>query len=576
MIRFLHLVFVLLAFFFVFLRMELQAQSAYPTNAFISPVDIPIFLSGSFAELRSNHFHSGIDIKTQGAEGKNIFASADGYISRIRISPYGFGKALYIIHPNGFTTVYAHLRNFTQEIEKWAKSEQYKLQKFDVDLFPPAGLLKVKQGQLIAYSGNSGSSQGPHLHFEVRESRTEEPIDPLLFGFAVKDFTRPKINGLRIYPADAESSVNGSLKPLDLELAGWGASYRLKSNDTIEVAGDVYFGLDVHDLMNNSSNKNGINLFQVFVDSILQFHWEANKFNFNETRYINSFIDYATYHRTGKRYMLTRKAPQNKLSMYQSIVNNGVISKLPDKTMHILIRVADGQQNESMLNFYIKGVKKAAPVSPASVGAQIFSYRNINQFRTAHINISLPGKCLYEDTPFEYSAEASQPWSCSMIHKIHNPEVPLHDYFDVSIRIDSSCKIPVLQLMMVRLNKNNKPVYIGGEQDGNFLKARIREFGRYTLMADSISPVVKAVNISNGKNIRNQETIRMTISDNLSGIKTYNAYLNGKWILMDYDAKNNLLEYRFDEMLRAGNNDFRMEITDNAGNKSNYKATLSY
>lgn len=576
MIIFRNLVVAFLIFFLQLPMSEVSAQKGYPENAFISPVDIPIFLSGSFAELRSNHFHSGIDIRTQGVEGKNIFACADGYVSRIRISPYGFGKALYIVHPNGFSTVYAHLRNFSPEIDKWAKSEQYRLQKFDVDLFPPAGLLKVKQGQVIGFSGNSGSSQGPHLHFEVRDSRTEEPINPLLFGIAIKDFTRPTINGLCIYPANDESRVNGSKKPFEPELKGWGALYQLKSTDTIEVAGDFYLGLDAHDLMNNSSNKNGVNLFQIFADSVLQFHWEAKKFNFNETRYINSFIDYATFHRTGKRYMHTRKAPQNKLSMYQSIVNNGVLSTLPDKTMHILIRVADGQQNESMLNFYIKGVKKAAPVSPASVGAQIFSYGNINQFRTAHINISLPGKCLYEDTPFEYSAEASQPWSCSMIHKIHNPEVPLHDYFDVSIRIDSSCKIPVSKLMMVRLNKNNKPVYIGGEPDGNFLKAQIREFGRYTLMADSISPVIKAVNISNSKNIRNQETIRMTISDNLSGIKTYNAYLNGKWILMDYDAKNNLLEYQYDEMLLTGKNEFKLEITDNAGNKSSYKATLNY
>lgn len=576
MIRISHIAILLLTTSFLSVKMEVHAQTAYPANAFISPVDIPIFLSGSFAELRSNHFHSGIDIKTQGKEGKNILACADGYVSRIRISPFGFGKAIYVVHPNGFSTVYAHLRNFAPEIEKWAKSEQYRLQKFDVDLYPAAGLLKVKQGQLIAYSGNSGSSQGPHLHFEVRDSRNEEPIDPLLFGFAVKDFTRPVINGLRIYPADAESSVNGSTKPFDPELAGWGPSYRLKATDTIEAAGNIYLGLNVHDLMNNSSNKNGVNLFQVFIDSVLQFHWQANRFNFNETRYINSFIDYSTYYKTGERYMLTRRLPQNKLSFYQLLVNDGIISTEPGKTQQILIKVADGKNNESLLSFYLKGLKKDNTKKPESVGAQIFSYQNVNQFRTAHINIAMPGKCLYEDIPFEYSAEASQPWSCSMIHKIHDPQVPLHDFFDVSIRIDSSCRVPVSQLVMVRLNKNNKPVYTGSEPDGRYLKARIREFGRYSLMADSLSPVIKALNITDGKNIRNQETIRMSISDNLSGIKTYNAYLNGKWILMDYDAKNNLLEYQFDDLLSAGKNEFKLEISDNAGNKSSYKAMLSY
>ena len=551
-------------------------QPLYPQNLFIPPVDFPMLLSGTFAELRSNHFHSGIDIKTGGTEGKNIFSVADGYISRIRVSPYGFGKAIYIQHHNGYTTVYGHLRNFMPEIEKWVKSEQYRLQSFDVDLFPEKGLFAFQQGKQIAWSGNSGSSQGPHLHFEIRDSRTEEPMDPIQFGFDIKDFTRPTLNGFRIYPANSISTVNGKNKPFQAELSGWGPNYRMKPSDTVKVSGDVFFGLEAFDLLNGSNNKNGINLVQVFVDSVLQFHWEANKFSFAETRYINSMIDYETYYHTGKRYFLTRVAPQNKLSMYKSPSDGGIIKTQAGKSQKIRILLADGKRNESELNFILKGI--AGPTIPAdkNIGAQHFSCQTLNQFRNPHISISLPGKCLYEDIPFEYSAEPSKPWSCAMIHKIHDPAIPLHDYFDVSIRIDSVYKAKAAQLVVVKLNKNNRPVYSGGEIDGQFVKARIREFGNYTLMADSTAPKIKAVNITNGKNLQNQKNLQMTISDDLSGIKKYNGFLNDQWILMDFDAKNNLLRYDFDERLKSGKNQFKLEVTDNVGNKGVYEATLNY
>ncbi len=553
-----------------------SAQSSYPQNLFVPPVDFPMLLSGTFAELRSNHFHSGIDIKTGGEEGKKINAVADGYISRIRVSPYGFGKAIYIQHNNGYTTVYGHLRNFTPEIEKWVKSEQYRLQNFDVDLFPTKDIFKVQQGKQIAWSGNSGSSQGPHLHFEIRDSRTEEPIDPILFGFDIKDFTRPTLNGFRIYPANIASTVNGSTKTFQAELSGWGPNYRLKTMDTVKVSGEVYFGLEAFDLLNGASNKNGINLVKVFVDSELQFYWEANKFSFAETRYLNSMIDYATFHHSGNRYFLTRIAPQNKLSMYKSPINGGIIKTKAGKSQKIRILLADGKRNESELNFIIKGVVGNSVAADKIIGAQQFSCQTLNQFRNPHISISMPGKCLYEDIPFEYAAEPSKPWSCAMIHKIHDPATPLHDYFDISIRIDSACKAKTAQLIVVKLNKNNRPVYAGGEIDGQFIKARIREFGNYTLMADSTAPKIKAVNIINGKTLQNQKNIQMTISDDLSGIKSYNGFLNGQWILMDFDAKNSLLRYDFDDRLKSGKNQFKLEVIDNVGNKGVYEATLNY
>lgn len=551
-----------------------KSQSQFPQNLFDSPVEIPISLSGSFAELRSNHFHSGIDIKTGGEEGLRINACADGYVSRIRISPFGFGKALYVVHPQGYTTVYAHLQKFNSEIDRWAKSEQYKLQKFDVDLFPKPGELKVTKGQLIAFSGNSGSSQGPHLHFEIRDSKTEEPIDPLLFGFSVKDFVRPTLNGIRIYPANNSSLINNKNEPYEPEIAGWGPDYRIKKKDTISVSGSIYFGVNAHDLMPGSSNKNGINLIEIFIDSALFFKWEAQKFNFNETRYINSFIDYAHYQKNGTRFITTIKAPNNQLSMYKKVVNNGIINTEAGLLNKIKINIADSRNNVSSISFIIKGIEEKAATFPETVKPQIFTWNNLNNYRNKDLSISIPANTLYDDIAFEYSSEKKESFTCARIHSIHKTDVPVHSNFDLSIRIDSTCNINTDKLFIARLNLKNKPTYIGGKSDGRFISTKVREFGRYTIMADTTQPVVKAVNISEGKNISSQKNISITISDDLSGIKSYDGYLNEKWILMDYDAKNNLLLYEFDDRLNKGINHFRIKVVDNCGNETEYKCKI--
>ncbi len=551
-----------------------KSQSQFPQNLFDSPVDIPISLSGSFAELRSNHFHSGIDIKTGGEEGLRINACADGYVSRIRISPFGFGKALYVVHPQGYTTVYAHLQKFNSEIDRWAKSEQYKLQKFDVDLFPKPGELKVTKGQLIAFSGNSGSSQGPHLHFEIRDSKTEEPIDPLLFGFSVKDIVRPTLNGIRIYPANNSSLIHNKNEPYEPEIAGWGPDYRIKKKDTISVSGSIYFGVNAHDLMPGSSNKNGINLIEIFIDSALFFKWEAQKFNFNETRYINSFIDYAHYQKNGTRFITTIKAPNNQLSMYKKVVNNGIIKTKAGLLNKIKINIADSRNNVSSISFIIKGIEEKAATFPETVKPQIFTWNNLNNYRNKDLSISIPANTLYDDIAFEYSSEKKESFTCARIHSIHKTDVPVHSNFDLSIRIDSTCIINTDKLFIARLNLKNKPTYIGGKSDGRFISTKVREFGRYTIMADTTQPVVKAVNISEGKNISSQKNISITISDDLSGIKSYDGYLNEKWILMDYDAKNNLLLYEFDDRLNKGINHFRIKVVDNCGNETEYKCKI--
>jgi len=571
MIRHRHFIFVLL----FIITSSIGAQSQYPKDYFIPPVDFQLSLSGTFAELRANHFHSGIDIRTNGEEGKPVFACADGYVSRIKISAFGFGKALYIDHPNGYTTVYAHVNGFNPIIDKWVKSEQYRLEQFETDLFPPKDLLLVRQGEMVCYSGNSGSSEGPHLHFEIRNTKTEMPVDPQLFGFQIKDYIRPAITGIRIYPEGAGSRVNGQTNTTDFETAGWGPVYRLKNPDTLLISGDFSIGVMAYDLLNGSKNKNGVSSYSVYIDSLLKFDWLAETFSFSESRYINSFIDYAEYYRSGQRYMRTKVAPNNSLSMYKSAGSRGIFTTTPDSVHSVKIVVKDANKNESILRFSLRGqgkpeiLKKAADDKP-----MISCAKENNNYSAKGITINIPGKSIYEDLTLSYKALKPLITTCSVIHQIHYQEVPLHNYIDLSVAVDSGFVKYGNKLLLAKIRPGKSPSAAGGKYEAGKISARVREFGNYAVMADTAAPVIKPLNISEGKNIAKQATIRISISDNLSGIDTYNAWLNNKWILMDYDAKNRLLQYKIDERLTKGSNEFLIKVVDACGNTGTYEATV--
>lgn len=558
---------------FIFFSTHIRAQE-FSAGYFSPPLDGILQLSGTFAELRGNHFHSGIDIRTNSKEGFPVRACADGYVVRIKIQQGGFGKAIYVNHPNGYTTVYAHLLSLNEAIDNFTRAKQYEMESFEVDLFPPKGLLQVKKGEVIALSGNSGASEGPHLHFEVRETNTELPVDPLLFDFPVKDWIRPTMHGLRIYPEGFNSYVDGSSEPVSLTLAGWGPVYRLKISDTVEVAGNFSLGISATDLLNETSNRNGVVRFEVFIDSIQVFQWKASKFGFHETRYINSFIDYPHYYTTNQRFMRTHVDPGNKLSMYQYKPGSGIFNIIPGNIHYVKVVVADSKNNESILRFMIKGfsteeallnLKKTAPEGKNTAG-MLFTVDKLNTFSIPGLRMSLPGKCLYDSIRFQYSVLPPLINSYSATYQIHNPEVPLHDYFDLAIKADTIPGISSSKLTVVRLNSLNRPVSLGGKYENGFIKVRVRDFGRYTVMADTTAPVIKSVNIRDEMELKGNKDIQIQISDNLSGIKTYRGTLNGAWILMDYDAKNKLLTYKRDAMLIPGENHMILTITDGVGN----------
>jgi len=549
----------------------------FPQNYFRSPVDFPISLSGSFGELRRNHFHSGIDIRTGGTVGKPMRAAADGYISRVFVNPAGFGKALYLTHPNGYTTVYGHLQRFNGAIAAWIKKQQYEQESFPLDIQVPQGLLKVKKGDVIAFSGNSGSSGGPHLHFEVRESGSQEVINPLEFGFDVPDNTPPKITAVKIYPFDAMAMVNYSDNGLLLGVTGGNGNYSVKSQDTVRVSGNIIFGIETTDFSDNSGMKNGVPSVSLSVDNEQVYSHHLEKFAFSNTRYVNSLVDYPLLIHSNRKIQRSYVAPNNKNNIYGKVRNRGILNFTDNRAHKVVYTVTDIYGNDSRLVFWVKSHPPAGRrnENKALHGVQMMRCGEDNRFSRPGIVMDIPKEALYEDLDFEYSADAAVPGTYAPVHRIHNDDTPLHVFCDLAIKPSTLPKELTDKALIVAVENGRKFYAKGGKWENGYLKTQVRDFGAYSIAVDTEPPVIRAVNIKPGKNLGHQGTIMLKISDNLAGIKSYKGSLNGKWILMDYDAKNNLLTYFIDEHVPKGKSTFSLVVTDAVGNQARYEAALT-
>jgi hypothetical protein len=562
---------------FLFIINSSSGQSNYPTGCFISPLDITLSVSGTFGELRSTHLHSGIDFRTRGVEGLPIVAVADGYVSRILVSPTGFGKAIYIHHPNGYTSVYGHCRNFTPEIDDFIRQEQYRKESFAVNLFPTADQFSVKQGQFIAHSGNTGSSMGPHLHFEIRKTNGQIPVNPLHFGFQVRDFIRPTIEKFVVYPHGNGSSVNGMKTPTAFELAGWGAEYRLKSNDTIAVSGAIYFGIETYDRLNDSNNKNGVYSVELFQDSALVYAHRMDEFPFDETRYVLSLKDYRRFVSDKRRIQRTRIEPNNRLSVYRKAENNGIFRFDEERIYLMQYVVKDAHGNESKLTFHLKGsppdFRNAMEAAMQANNPRVMDWKKDNRLEADGLILEIPANALYDTIHFTFSTEPPFAGSFSPVYNLHHKYTPLQGFCSLSVKPESIPPDLKDKALIVSLNGSSHNA-VGGTWNNDYLTARIRDFGSFTVFTDTLAPEITPLNIFMGKDISAQNTIRIKIKDDLAGIESYRTTMNGKWILMEHDPKNELLIYHIDERTTTGKNDFRLTVTDTRGNIAVYEAIL--
>lgn len=563
------------AFNYSYPEIEKVSNKEYPKNYFRSPVDIKIQLAGTFGELRPNHFHSGIDIRTNSMEGLPIYAVAEGYISRMRVQATGFGYALYITHPNGLVSVYAHLQKYRGAIFDKMKEIQYELKSFEIDTMLSPSLLKVNKGDIIAYGGNSGSSQGPHLHFEIRDALTEEPINPLLCGFEVPDEVNPYIQAVTIYPLNINSSVN-NLKTQQRYLAtGNRPNYSINQGAIINAWGELGFGIETIDLQSNSTNKNGVYSVELRKNGERIFYSVMERYYFKDTRAINSHCDFKERNYSGRWIQKSFVEPGNQLTIYKDLDNRGRLKLEPGEIYNMEYIVKDVKGNTSTLNFSINSLEKNPyefTFSNTSRSAELFAYDRENKIELKNFIAEFPAYSFYDSIIISRSVKNGPSTAFSSMYSIGNKDIPVHGFYDVKIKPERSMtKYQESKAVVVQSGRGSA----GGVWENGYLKGKAKTMGSFYIGADSVGPSIRPVNIANGKSMRAASKIMVKIGDNLSGIKSYNAYIDDQWVVMEHDAKYALLSYRFDEYCPPGKHVFRLVVTDMKDNKTQYLATFT-
>jgi len=571
MIRFLKTIFFLITGF------ASLAQNLDPIdpNYYAVPMKIPVFLAGNFGELRPNHFHAGIDIKTQGRTGLPVFAAADGYISRISISPSGYGKVLYLNHPNGTTTVYGHLEGFSGPIDDYIRTIQYEKETFAIDQTVPEGLLPVKKGEQIAKSGNTGSSGGPHLHFEIRRTREQLMLNPLLFNIPVKDKTKPVIQAVMIYPVSDDASVSGKRDPLRLETILSGNSYKLKTDQTVQVSGKIGFGIQTIDLLDGSPNKCGIYSIRLTIDNELIYSFKMDDYPINDSKYINSHIDYERAIRSGQRLYRTWLEPGNKLGIYDEVVKHAIFKADDNQVHQVKYEITDVAGNSTSLSFKIKATE--TKTTPKESFGEHFKYNHNNHIRNEELEFSVPEGALYNDVDFIYVKKTALPKFYSPVYQLHNPYTALHFACELKIKAVNLPERLQSKVMLAQIDPASGRIYSAtGKFVDGWVVGNIRTLGNYTLTVDTAPPKIAPLSFVDKNTKKTLDKIQIKISDNLSGIENYRGTIDGKWVLFEYDLKNNLLSYLFDKKrIQSGkNHKLELTVTDNKGNTSTYKTNI--
>lgn len=559
---------------YIFLLLHAWLQQAadttsYPQNYFKPPLDIPLLLAGNFGEPRAGHFHAGLDIQTKQIEGLPVYAAADGYISRINISSTGYGNALYITHPNGYVTVYGHLREFMPALMKRLRTEQYTKKSFTVDIELKPDEFRVKQGEQIAYSGSTGSSGGPHLHFEIRDA-AENIINPLLFGFKIIDATHPLAGGLKFYPMD---SLKYSCDGYRCKLLAKNGQYEVPGGLVKLNSTAIGVSLNTYDLMDKSENRLGIYTLKLYRDEQLVYECKMDRFSFKDGRYVLSQVDYPVFINEDEQiYQKCFVEPGNKCPVYSNLVNRGIID-LSDGAEHIIrIEAGDFFGNVSVIHFRLQYDSKSYLLKKNKLPyVKRFDYGQPNEFSDNGIRLNLPATCLFDTVYFNYSqALSTRPDVYSKEHLLSNVNTCFFDWFTIAIKAEKLEPRLRDKAVVVFRDEKGSEFSRGGTFKEGFVTTKAREFGLCYIKIDTIPPRIVPVNVYQGKNMKKNKTILFKISDDLSGIRSFNTYLDNEWVETDYDAKSSTLTYYIDPDIKQGEHHFKVVAEDERRNTSEY------
>lgn len=526
------------------------------------PLNLTPSLSGNFGELRATHFHGGLDFRVGGVSGAHVYSVYDGYISRVSVSPSGYGHAVYIQHPNGRTTVYGHLMSFSPAVEQWVRRNQYEKESFAVSLVPDSTLFRVRKGDLIGKAGNTGSSGGPHLHFEIRNSATEITLDPAKeCGYSIPDAIAPAIERISLYGISGSKSL-----PVRSFIKSFTPAEKIVS--AIEVSDTFYLAVGAIDRMNGSGAKFAVHAYRYYLDNEQIFSFNTSGISFEKGRYINSILEYPQKENFGRSMVKSWVEPGSALRGNITSKNDGLFVLLDDIEHTVRVELEDNSGNKTTKSFRVKRnsrLKPALPDSAALAKGMIMPWYIPNVWERGSVKIELPVGSLYSSVLFvsdsvEQSAGGFPVWN------LHNSSTPVHAGARISVRASVPLKLRE-KAFIASVSENGRLSYRGGEWRGDRLETGLGHFGRYTISYDTIQPVVSAA-FKEGANIAGGKSLRFTIFDEMSGISSYRVTIEGKWVLASYDPKTRSLVADLSNAQLQRGRRYRAEIsvTDNRNN----------
>lgn len=542
----------------------------YSQNSGDYPLEIPIILSGTFGELRPNHFHAGIDIKTKGSEGLKVYSIGDGYVSRIQITHGGYGKALYIKHDNGQSSVYAHLQKFSPKIEKIVKEIQYSNESYTLRVYPKKNDIRISEKELIGFSGNTGRSFGPHLHYELRDEM-DRPLNPMAFkNYPVSDTIPPVVSGLyyKKIPENSISGSNSSFKKLNIRKL----SDNLFISDTLKASGLIGFGVNSYDRMNSTWNKMGLSNIEANIDGDKIFDMDLNSFSYDEWRHINTFVDYASYKNKKIKIQKLYIEEYNPLNMYDRTLGDGIVKIVKKSELDLYsIKLFDFNKNYSEILVPIQWKEQNDLSNKKSNLLNMIDIDTDSTYNLSFDNsvVSIEKNSFYTDKKIQIFEEKN-------ILNIDQDSIPLLKGITIKLNANRYNDSLIDKSYIARIQENKKSSFVSNKKENNRIVAKINNLGNYTVKVDSIAPEISLINMSENQWISNRTKLMIKINDNGSGVDTYRGTINDKWILLEYNPMKGILTYDFNDNINKTNskNILEVEIKDNVGNIKKLKTAF--
>ncbi len=557
----------LLTLFFIFFSVSASAEGEGHKVTYRLPLDLPVSLSGSFGELRATHFHSGVDFRIGGVSGARLYAANSGFISRITVSPTGYGNAIYIQHRDGKTTLYGHMHDFAPKIQRWVTEQQYLRESFALNLFPDSTLFPVKRGDFIGRAGNSGSSAGPHLHYEVRETSTELPLNPLSeLSIEVLDNMPPVIQRVNFYAIT---------DPLTLPQTRLLASYTEAFQGIVSVSDTFYIAVAAVDRQNNTSARLAVARYNYYLNNRLIYSFTPFNVPFDQGRYINSVVEFSEKQQRNLSMIKSFSEPGGGLKQNIIAENYGLFVLEDDNINTVTIELFDEHNNVTRRDYRVRRGAESPPSlfsdSLNITHGVVMPWFLPNRFEGDGLRFMLPPGALYSTILFR--AEQLQ-INGRTLWRVHDNNTPVHNHGRIALRTDLPPHLTD-KGVIVMINGNGRESSIGGVYKNGWIEASTASFGVFGVALDTVPPVITP-QFKNGENLSGRSYLRFTISDNLSGIASYRVYIDDKWIVTAYDPKNRRLETTLssDRMTKGRKHSIEVVVTDNRGNTNNFKSTF--